>query len=118
MSPDFPHGTVHDAPDDLQQALRADAALLAHWAALTALGRNEFICWIEDAKQSATRCRRIERTCASLAEGKKRPCCWPGCTHRTDKAPGRWQQAMLRERERKRSARSGGEQRSGLMEWM
>jgi hypothetical protein len=30
-----------------------------------------------------------------LREGKKRPCCWAGCIHRTDKAPSRWQQAVL-----------------------
>jgi hypothetical protein len=30
-----------------------------------------------------------------MQEGKKRPCCWAGCIHRTDKAPGRWQQAVL-----------------------
>jgi hypothetical protein len=28
-------------------------------------------------------------------EGKKRPCCWVGCIHRTDKQPSRWQQAVL-----------------------
>lgn len=44
--------------------------------------RNEFICWIEDAKQHVTRERRIRRTGEELEEGKRRPCCWPGCTHR------------------------------------
>jgi hypothetical protein len=48
-----------------------------------------------DAKQAKARQRRIERTCEELREGKKRPCCWAGCIHRTDKAPGRWQQAVL-----------------------
>ena len=64
-------------------------------AGLTPSGRNEYLCWIEDAKQAATRARRIERTLGSLREGKKRPCCWAGCIHRTDKAPGKWQQAVL-----------------------
>jgi len=91
----FPHGTVHQAADDLQAAIRADAELLALWEKLTPLGRNEFICWVEDAKQAATRQRRIVRTCEELREGKQRPCCWPGCIHRTDKAPSRWQQAVL-----------------------
>lgn len=91
----FLHGTVHEAADDLQAAIRADAGILALWQALTPLGRNEFICWVEDAKQAATRARRIMRTCEELIEGKKRPCCWAGCIHRTDKAPSRWQQAVL-----------------------
>ncbi|UZK66498.1 YdeI/OmpD-associated family protein [Sphingomonas sp. M1-B02] len=91
----FSHGTVHAAADDLQAALRSDPGILALWESLTPLGRNEFICWVEDAKQPATRKRRILRTREELVEGKKRPCCWAGCIHRTDKAPSRWQQAVL-----------------------
>ena len=91
----FLHGTVHQAPEDLQSAIAAGAGTLALWHALTPLGRNEFICWIEDAKQPATRQRRIVRTGQELHEGKKRPCCWAGCIHRTDKPPSRWQQAVL-----------------------
>ncbi|AKH41995.1 hypothetical protein FHS61_002472 [Altererythrobacter atlanticus] len=95
MANSFPHGTVHQASDDLQVAIRSDPALLTLWESLTPLGRNEFICWIEDAKKETTRARRIARTCDELRDGKKRPCCWAGCIHRTDKAPGRWQQAVL-----------------------
>jgi hypothetical protein len=95
MADAFLHGTVHDAASDLQAALRSDAGLLALWRALPPLGRNEFICWVEDAKKPATRARRIERTGEELREGKTRPCCWAGCIHRTDKASGRWQQAVL-----------------------
>ena len=95
MTDAFPHGTVHEAGEDLQTAVRSNPELLALWENLTPLGRNEFICWVNDAKQAATRQRRIERTCDELREGKKRPCCWAGCIHRTDKAPGRWQQAVL-----------------------
>ncbi len=92
---DFPQGTVHAAGEDLEAAVRSDPAVLDLWGGLTPLGRNEFICWVEDAKQPATRRRRIERTREALLEGKKRPCCWAGCIHRTDKAPSRWQQAVL-----------------------
>ena len=99
----FLHGTVHEADEDLQAALRSDAGVLALWNGLTPLGRNEFICWVEDAKQPATRQRRIVRTVEELVEGKKRPCCWAGCIHRTDKAPGKWQQAVLIDGKRKRS---------------
>lgn len=92
---DFPQGVVHEAGEDLQAALRADPDVFALWAGLTPLGRNEFICWVEDAKQAKTRQRRIERTVEELQKGKKRPCCWVGCIHRTDKAPSPWQQAVL-----------------------
>lgn len=95
MAEAFLHGTVHQAADDLQAALRADPAAFALWQGITPLGRNEFICWVEDAKQAKTRGRRIVRTVEELHEGKKRPCCWAGCIHRTDKAPSKWQQAVL-----------------------
>ncbi len=91
-------GTVHTVPDDLRAALLADAAVLALWQNITPLGRNEFICWVEDAKQPATRVKRIKRTGEELLEGKKRPCCWHGCIHRTDKVPGKWQQDVLIDR--------------------
>lgn len=88
-------GTVHQVPADLGDALTCDAELFALWQSITPLGRNEFICWVEDAKQPATRAKRIRRTGEELREGKKRPCCWHGCIHRTDKAPSRWQQDVL-----------------------
>ena len=91
----FAEGVVHVAGDDLRSAIQSDPDVLALWQGLTPLGRNEFICWVEDAKQPATRQRRIQRTIEEMQEGKKRPCCWAGCIHRTDKAPGRWQQAVL-----------------------
>jgi len=95
MTEPFPDGTVHQAPDDLRAAIEAEPELLALWQDLTPLGRNEFICWVEDAKQAKTRDRRIVRTGEEMREGKRRPCCWAGCIHRTDKAPSRWQQAVL-----------------------
>ncbi|QGP78725.1 YdeI/OmpD-associated family protein [Sphingobium sp. CAP-1] len=95
MAHAFAHGTVHEAGDDLQDALRSDPDLLRLWEGLTPLGRNEFICWVDDAKQARTRQRRIARACEEVREGKRRPCCWAGCIHRTDKVPGKWQQAVL-----------------------
>lgn len=92
---DFPQGTVHQAGEDLEAAVRLDSIVLGLWGSLTPLGRNEFICWIESAKHAATRQRRIEQTCDELIEGMKRPCCWVGCIHRTDKAPSPWQQAVV-----------------------
>jgi len=98
MAETIGQGTVHQVSDDLRDALVADAALFGLWQGLTPLGRNEFICWVDNAKQAATRQRRIQRTCEELLEGKRRPCCWPGCIHRTDKAPSRWQQNVLSNR--------------------
>jgi hypothetical protein len=95
MTSAFSHRTVHQAAEDLQAAITADPAVLSLWENLTPLGRNEFICWVEDARQVATRQRRIRRTVEELVEGNKRPCCWVGCIHRTDKAPSPWQQAVL-----------------------
>ncbi len=69
-------------PADLRQALTADDPALAAWGDITPLARNEWICWVEDAKKDDTRERRIQRTHTELAEGKRRPCCWPGCSHR------------------------------------
>lgn len=75
-------GVVHALPEDLGTAIRADARTLELWESLTPLGRNEFICWVTDAKKAETRARRIRRTREELEEGKRRPCCWPGCKHR------------------------------------
>ena len=81
-SPQVPAGVVHKLPRDLREALIADRTALDAWRDITPLARNEFICWVEDAKQETTRERRIRRTREELEEGKRRPCCWPGCSHR------------------------------------
>lgn len=88
-------GLVHEMPDDLANALRRETQTLSLWEKLTPIARNEFICWIEDAKQDKTRAKRVSRAIEELLEGKKRPCCWAGCIHRTDKKPGKWQQDVL-----------------------
>ena len=74
-------GVVHAVPPDLKKTLMADRAARALWEAITPLARNEWICWVEDAKQESTRLKRMERVCADLKKGKRRPCCWPGCPH-------------------------------------
>ena len=77
-----PGGVVHHLPGDLRAALVANAVALEAWKDITPLARNEFICWVEDAKRDVTRQRRIRRTQEELEEGQRRPCCWPGCAHR------------------------------------
>jgi len=55
-------GTVHELPEDLKQILSSDIEVNSYWEKLTPLARNEWICWIEDAKKPETRQRRIDRT--------------------------------------------------------
>ncbi|KTC90913.1 YdeI/OmpD-associated family protein [Fluoribacter dumoffii] len=75
-------GLVHKLPADFQKLLSSDTKALAVWEDITPLARNEWICWIESAKKQETRKHRIERACNDLKDGKRRPCCWPGCAHR------------------------------------
>jgi len=79
-------GVVHTVPADLKKALISKSAVLEKWNSLTPLGRNEWICWTTIVKKAETRKDHIERLCAELLEGKRRPCCWPGCPHRRPKA--------------------------------
>ena len=75
-------GVVHDLPSDLEEALASRPKALATWEDITPLARNEWICWVESAKKSETRSKRINWGCENLEDGKRRPCCWPGCSHR------------------------------------
>lgn len=79
-------GTVHQVPSDLRSALSANPHSLKAWESLTPLARNEWICWVESVKKMETRDEHIERVINDLNKGKRRPCCWYGCIHRTDKA--------------------------------
>jgi len=82
----IPEGTVHQLPADLKQALAADRKALAAWQDITPLARNEWICWTVTVKQQKTRDEHVKRVVSELKEGMRRPCCWLGCIHRTDKA--------------------------------
>ena len=93
---------MHELPADLIAALRETKEAASRWEILTPIGRNEFICWVEDAKRTETRAKRIRRTVEELLEGKSRPCCWVGCIHRTDKKPSKWQQDVLIEKKTRR----------------
>jgi uncharacterized protein YdeI (YjbR/CyaY-like superfamily) len=72
--PSLPGGVVHELPTDLREALLANATAFDAWNDITPLARNEFICWIEDAKRETTRARRIGRTQEELEAGQRRPC--------------------------------------------
>lgn len=75
-------GVVHKVPSDLKRALNSSSAIRDAWNNLTPLARNEWICWVISVKKAETREQHVERTCSDLLNGKKRPCCWPGCSHR------------------------------------
>jgi len=79
-------GTVHTTPADLHKALASNKAALTVWEGLTPLARNEWICWVISVKKDETRKEHIRRLIAQLKAGKRRPCCWIGCIHRTDKS--------------------------------
>ena len=79
-------GTVHKITTDLQNALTSDSKALLAWESLTPLARNEWICWITFVKREETRKDHVKRTISELKEGIRRPCCWLGCIHRSDKA--------------------------------
>lgn len=95
MTDELPSGTVHTIPPDLKKALVSNPKALAIWEDLTPLARNEWICWVISVKKDETRKEHIKRTIGELKEGMRRPCCWLGCIHRTDKPISPSVQAML-----------------------
>lgn len=73
---------MHRIPSDLQKLLTANKDILKIWNTLTPLARNEWICWVTIVKKVETRKEHLDRLCEDLKNGKRRPCCWPGCPHR------------------------------------
>jgi hypothetical protein len=96
-------GVVHELPEDLKKTLAADAVALAAWEDLTPLARNEWICWTISVKKQETRRQHVERVRTELKEGMRRPCCWMGCIHRTDKPISPSVQYVLDKRSKKSS---------------
>jgi uncharacterized protein YdhG (YjbR/CyaY superfamily) len=76
------HGIYHELTDDIKKAIKGNKPLIDKWNNLTPIQRNEWICWITIVKKAETRKEHIERMIAELEEGKRQPCCWPGCPHR------------------------------------
>lgn len=98
-------GVVHAVPADMKKALVADARARAEWESLTPLARNEWICWTVSCKKEETRADHVKRLTVELKEGKRRPCCWIGCIHRTDKAISPSIKGVLARRAKKTAAR-------------
>ncbi len=94
-------GTVHSVPSDLRKALASDPNALTKWNDLTPLARNEWICWVNFVKKAETRKEHFQRTISEIKEGMRRPCCWIGCIHRTDKLISPSVQGVLSKRNKK-----------------
>ena len=58
---------------DLHLALKATPMAKAQWSDLTPTERRDFISWMDSAKEPEAHRRRIEKTCAMLAAGRRRP---------------------------------------------
>ncbi|GHO61622.1 hypothetical protein KSC_005140 [Ktedonobacter sp. SOSP1-52] len=96
-------GIVHELPEDLREILASDAEARASWEDLTPLARNEWICWTISVKKPETRRQHVERVRTQLKEGMRRPCCWMGCIHRTDKSISPSVQWVLNKQSKKSS---------------
>ena len=72
----------HVLPADFKKAIAATPAAQAVWDDISALARNEWICWVTSGKKAETRDVRIEKGISKMKGGMRRPCCWPGCPHR------------------------------------
>ncbi len=78
-------GVVHKLPLDVRKIITSSSKIHTVWEDITPLARNEWICWIEDAKKIETRQRRMKIMLDKFSSGKRRPCCWIGCLHRDKK---------------------------------
>jgi hypothetical protein len=94
-------GVVHTLPPDLKKALLSDKKALAAWEDITPLARNEWICWTISVKTDDTRKDHVKRVVSELKDGMRRPCCWVGCIHRTDKKVSKSVQWVLDKRAKK-----------------
>ena len=60
-------------PTDLRKAFAATPMAKAQWSHLTPIERRDFISWMGSTKERERHRRRIEKACAMLAAGKRRP---------------------------------------------
>lgn len=79
-------GILHEIPDDIRIPVETDPKLLDSWNKLTPIQRNEWICWTITVKKPSTRAQHLNRLIEEIKEGKRQPCCWPGCPHRNPNA--------------------------------
>ncbi|MCE9585801.1 YdeI/OmpD-associated family protein [Candidatus Uhrbacteria bacterium] len=101
MSSKLSSGTVHKLPADFKQAILSNPKVHALWEDITPLARNEWICWVTSGKKSETRQDRIKVGMSKMKSGERRPCCWIGCIHRTDKTISPSVKGMLNRKKNK-----------------
>ena len=78
------NGVIHKVPADVRKILTASEPIQLVWEDITPLARNEWLCWITSAKKAETREGRMRIMGENLLKGKRRPCCWAGCPHRSN----------------------------------
>ncbi len=79
----------------------SNSTAMMAWENITPLSRNEWICWTISVKKQETRKEHVGRVVSELKEGMRRPCCWMGCTHRTDKPMSSSQKFVLSKQSKK-----------------
>jgi Bacteriocin-protection, YdeI or OmpD-Associated/Domain of unknown function (DUF1905) len=62
-----------EVPSDLAAALDADPVVRETFDGLSYTHRKEYVRWIEEAKRTETRTRRVEKSVEMLREGVKTP---------------------------------------------
>lgn len=65
-------------PADLSKALSATPKALETWKSASTIAQRDWILWLNTAKQTETRVRRIKKALDVLSKGKKRVCCFGG----------------------------------------
>lgn len=71
----------------MHKLISGNKQILDMWLDITPLARNEWICWVTTCAKQETRDKHlVVMQDKMLKRGMRRPCCWVGCTHRTDKA--------------------------------
>lgn len=67
-----PVGAAVEVPDDLQAALKKNAKARATFEKFPSSQRREYVEWLDDAKQDATRAKRLAQAIEWMSEGKPR----------------------------------------------
>ena len=65
-----------EIPEDFSAALTDATDIHEVWRAITPMARWEWVRWINETKNAATRQRRVEVSISKLRSGKRRPCCF------------------------------------------
>jgi uncharacterized protein YdeI (YjbR/CyaY-like superfamily) len=82
MAKTKPLGSLHTLPADLKKELKQSHSFAQKWKTLTPLARNEWICWIISVAKAETRHNHLSLAKEEVSNGKRRPCCFAGCSHR------------------------------------